>query len=366
MIGHWAALAGGLLILLVGAGWLIKGASRLALAAGITPLVVGLTVVAFGTSAPELAVSVTAAVSGASSLSVANVVGSNIFNILCILGLSALAAPLTVNRQLVRLDVPVMIGASVLLYVLAADGLIGTLDGLLLAGLVIAYTVFLVAETRRERALEASPTAGSRRVGPASFGRGSVLPDLGLVVVGVGGLAFGSSWMVRGAMGLARAFGISEAIIGLTIVAAGTGLPELATSVVAALNNERDLAIGNIVGSNIFNVLSVLGFSGLVARRGLIVPPEMLAADIPLMIVVSLACLPLFRAGYVLSRRKGAFFFGSYVLFLVWAVLRATASPALGRYNGLMFDAVFPAFIIGVVATLILALRKEEAGRRKE
>jgi cation:H+ antiporter len=364
VIAQASALAGGMLILLVGAGWLVKGAARLASAAGVAPLVIGLTVVAFGTSAPELAVSVAAAFSGVSTLSVANAVGSNIFNILCVLGLSALAAPLTINRQLVRLDVPVMIGASLLLYVLAADGLIGTLDSLLLAGLVIAYTAFLVAEARRARTLAPRAVGESGQTAPGANPRIPVLRDLGLVALGIGGLVLGSHWLVRGAVGLARALGVSETAIGLTVVAAGTGLPELATSVVAGLKGERDLAVGNIIGSNIFNVLSVLGFSGLVAGRGLVVAPDMLSADIPLMIVVSLACLPLFRAGYVLSRQKGAFFFGSYVLFIIWTVLRATGSPSLGRYNGLMFDVVLPAFIIGVVATLVLSLRKEEAEGR--
>lgn len=361
MIGHWAALGGGLFILIFGAGWLVKGASRLALAAGVTPLVIGLTVVAFGTSAPELAVSVSAAYSGASTLSVANVVGSNIFNVLCILGLSALVAPLVVDRQLLRLDLPIMTGGGCILYFLAADGLIGDLDGLLLAGLIIAYTVFHVAEARRAKAGTLAAAAEAEVAGPASAKRMSLLPNLALIVLGVAGLVLGSDLMVRGAVGLARAFGISEAAIGLTIVAAGTGLPELATSVVAAIKGERSLAIGNIVGSNIFNIFSVLGFSGLAARPGLAVAPDVLASDIPLMVLVSLACLPLFRSGYVLSRGNGAVLFGSYVVYIAWTVMRATASPALGAFNRLMFDLVFPALIIGLVVTLILSLRQEEA-----
>ena len=365
MIGHWAALGGGLVILVFGAGWLVKGASRLALAAGVTPLVIGLTVVAFGTSAPELAVSVSAAYSGASTLSVANVVGSNIFNVLCILGLSALVAPLMVDRQLLRLDLPIMTGGACIFYFLAADGLIGDLDGLLLAGLIVAYTVFHVAEARRAKAGTLAAIAAAEVAGPASAKRMSLLPNLGLIVLGVAGLVLGSDLIVRGAVGLARAFGVSEAAIGLTIVAAGTGLPELATSVVAALKGERSLAIGNIVGSNIFNIFSVLGFSGLAARPGLAVAPDVLASDIPLMILVSLACLPLFRSGYVLSRANGAVLFGSYVVYIAWTVMRATASPALGAFNRLMFDLAFPALIVGLVVALILSLRKEEAGAGK-
>ncbi len=362
MIAYWAGLFGGLVILVLGANLLVKGASRLALAAGITPLVIGLTIVAFGTSAPELAVSVAAAYSGSSSLSVANIVGSNIFNVLFILGASALIAPLVVNRQLVRFDVPVLIGASVLLYVLAADGSIGFLDSLLLAGLVIAYTSYLIVEARSDRSRAAEAEKDVEVAGPASARRMSLVPNLGLIAVGIAALVLGSHLLVRGAIGLARAFGVSEVVIGLTIVAAGTGLPELATSVMAAIKGARDIAIGNIVGSNIFNILSVLGFSGLASRGRLAVAPDVLAFDIPLMTVSALACLALFRTGYSLSRSNGAVLFGSYVLYIVWTVLKATGSPALGAFKGILFHFVFPALIIGLVVTFVLARRREGNG----
>lgn len=364
MMAHFAVLAAGLAVLVLGADTLVKGASRLALAAGVTPLVIGLTIVAFGTSAPELAVSVAAAFSGASTLSVANVVGSNLFNILAILGLSALVAPLAVDRQLVRLDVPVMIGASVLLYVLASDGSIGLLDSLLLASLVVAYTLFLVSEARRERIAAAGVEEEPEAAGPSTTRRLALLPNLGLIVLGIGALVLGSRALVWAATGLAKAFGVSDAVIGLTIVAAGTSLPELATSVVAAFKGARDIAIGNIVGSCIFNILSVLGFSGLAARGGLLVEPGLLTADIPLMVVVALACLPLFRTGYRLTRWNGALFLGSYVLYIVWTLMRAGASPALPVLNRIMFDLVFPALIVGTVVTLVLSLRKEEGTGR--
>ncbi|HPW18990.1 MAG TPA: calcium/sodium antiporter [Candidatus Aminicenantes bacterium] len=364
MIGDAALLAGGLVLLVAGAGWLVKGASRLAVALGVTPLVVGLTVVAFGTSAPELAVSVAAAYSGASALSVANVVGSNIFNILAILGVSALAAPLAVDRRLVRLDVPVMIGASVLLFVLAADGSIGMLDGLLLAGLIVAYTGFLVGQARRDR--EASGAGAAAEVaGPASARRMALPPNLALIALGVAALVLGSRFLVLGAVGLARALGVSEAVIGLTIVAAGTSLPELATSVVAALKGARDISIGNLVGSNIFNILSVLGFSGLAAGGRLVVAPDILAADLPLMIAAAAVCLPLFRAGYKVTRGEGAVLTGLYLAYIAWTVMRATSSPALGAFTGIMFDLVFPALIVGLAVMLIGAVREEEAAARK-
>jgi cation:H+ antiporter len=360
MIAYWAGLLGGLVVLVLGANGLVKGASRLALAAGLTPLVIGLTIVAFGTSAPELAVSVAAAYSGSSALSVANVIGSNHFNILCILGLSALVAPLAVDRQLVRLDVPVMIGASVLLYVLALDGSIGFLDSFLLAGLVIAYTSYLIVEARRGRAAEAEKDV--EIAGPASARRMALVPNLALIMAGITGLVLGSRLLVQGAIGLARAFGVSEVVIGLTIIAAGTSLPELATSVVAALKGARDIAVGNIVGSNIFNILSVLGFSGLASRGRLAVAPDVLAFDIPLMVGVAFACLPLFRTGYSLSRANGAVLFGSYVLYIVWTVMKATGNQALHALNGLIVQIVIPALIVGLVVALVAALRKEAKG----
>lgn len=362
MIAYWAGLFGGLVILVLGANGLVKGASRLALAAGITPLVIGLTVVAFGTSAPELAVSVAAAYSGSSTLSVANVVGSNIFNVLFILGASALIAPLVVNRRLVRFDVPVLVGASVLLYVLASDGSIGFFDSLLLAGLLIAYTSYLIVEAPRDRGRAAEAEKEVEVAGPASARRMSLVPNLGFIAAGIVGLVLGSHLLVRGAIGLARAFGVSEVIIGLTIVAAGTGLPELATSVMAAIKGARDIAIGNIIGSNIFNILSVLGFSGLASRGRLIVAPDVLAVDIPVAAIVAAACLPLFRTRYEFSRWNGALFLGGYVLYIAWTVLKATGSRALSAFNGILFQVVFPALIIGITVTIVLALRKEKNG----
>ena len=296
-------------------------------------------------------------------MSVANVVGSNIFNVLFILGASALIAPLVVNRQLVRFDVPVLIGASVLLYVLAADGSIGFLDSLLLAGLVIAYTSYLIVEARVGRG-QGRPRRRrtSRSPAPPPPGGWPSSRIWRLIVAGIAGLVLGSHLLVRGAIGLARAFGVSEVVIGLTIVAAGTGLPELATSVVAALKGARDIAIGNIIGSNIFNILSVLGFSGLASRGRLAVAPEVLAVDIPVAAIVAAACLPLFRTRYEFTRWNGAFFLGGYVLYIAWIVLKATGSRALGAFNGILFDVVFPALIIGMTVSFVLALRKEKNG----
>lgn len=375
MLEHIAYMAAGLAILVFGADWLVKGASRLALAIGMTPLVVGLTVVAFGTSAPELAVSVSAAYSSASDLAVANVVGSNIFNVLFILGVSALLAPLIVDQQLVRMDVPIMIGMSVLLWVLGNDGALGLWDGALLTALIVAYTVFLVVEGRREKkpAIVAEYVAGVADAADGITGAaaadgvkhsGAAAWHWSLIVVGLGALVFGSQLLIDGAIGFATRMGVNEVLIGLTLVAAGTSLPELATSVVAAMKGERDIAIGNIVGSSIFNICSVLGISSLVSGGALTIVPSLIAVDIPVMIGVALICLPFFRAGYVLTRLNGAVFLAAYVLYLVYLVYREMNSPMLEVFSVAMMGLVIPAMIIGTVVLSVLALRAEERACR--
>ncbi len=360
MLEHIGYMVAGLAILVLGADWLVKGASRLALAAGITPLVVGLTVVAFGTSAPELAVSVSSAYSGATDIAVANVVGSNIFNVLLILGVSAIVAPLVVHQQLVRMDVPIMIGASLLLFALSVDGLIGLWDSLLLASIIVAYTVFLIVEARREKdpAIVAEYTEEVADAGGNE--KHSLLANLFFVVAGVAALVYGAQLMVDGAIAMAKSLGVSEVIIGLTIVAAGTSLPELATSTVAAFKGERDIAIGNVVGSNIFNICSVLGFSGLASGGALTVAPNLIAVDIPLMIMVALLCLPLFRSGYEVTRGNGLLFLGAYVAYVVYLVMKETQHPALADYSGVLFSVALPAVIIGVVVVTVAALRREK------
>ncbi|MFZ5722133.1 MAG: calcium/sodium antiporter [Pseudomonadota bacterium] len=362
MFEQIAWMAAGLAVLTFGADWLVKGASRLALSLGIGPLVVGLTIVAFGTSAPELAVSITSAYSGSSDIAVANVVGSNIFNVLFILGASALVAPLLVNQQLVRMDVPIMIGASILLYSLALDGRLGLWDSALLASLIVVYTGFLIVEARREK----NPAIVAEYVeeaGEATGGQKGTLPsDLFFIVAGLFMLVIGSKFFVGGAIEFARLLGVSEVVIGLTIVAAGTSLPELATSVVAAYKGERDIAIGNIVGSNIFNICSVLGFSGLVAGGTLTVAPTMLTVDIPLMIAVALFCLPLFRTGYILTRANGAVFMATYVVYVLFLVWKEQQSPALADLNTVVFSVLLPAVIVGTVVVQVLGMRREQGG----
>jgi cation:H+ antiporter len=365
MLENIGLMAAGLAILVFGADWLVKGASRLAIAAGIAPLVVGLTIVAFGTSAPELAVSVTSAYSGANDIAVANVVGSNIFNVLFILGVSALVAPLIVHQQLVRMDVPIMIGVSVLLFVLGADGTLNLWDSALLTSLILAYTVFLIVEARGEKNPEIVAEYAEEVADAGGTEKSPMAMNIALIVVGLAALVYGAGLLVDGAISMAKALGVSEVIIGLTIVAAGTSLPELATSAVAAFKGERDIAIGNVVGSCIFNICSVLGFSGIASLGALTVAPNMIEADIPLMIMVALVCLPFFRAGYTVTRTNGAVFLMAYVLYVTFLVLKETQHEALPMFSTLMFSVLLPAVIVGTVIVSVLALREEESSRQK-
>ena len=313
----------GLVALIVGAELLVHGAARLAVGFGISPLVVGLTVVAFGTSSPELAVSVGAALSGQADIALGNVIGSNIFNVLFILGVSALIGALVVAQQLVRLDVPLMIGVSFLLLLLGLDGRIGRLDGLLLFAGIVVYTVFAVYQSRKEsKPVEAEYDHEYGQDGRMGLWR--VLRNVGLVIVGLLLLVVGARWLVDGAVSIARALELSELVIGLTIVAVGTSLPEVATSVIASLRGERDIAVGNIVGSNLFNIMAVLGLSAAVGaeRRGR-AGRRRCSFDIPFMIAVAVACLPIFFTGNRIARWEGALFLAYYVAYTIYVILDA-------------------------------------------
>ncbi len=331
----------GLLLLVLGGHALVGGASALAARLGVSPLVVGLTVVAWGTSAPELAVSLGAALRGQGDIALGNVVGSNIFNILGVLGLSALVAPLAVSRRLVRLDVPILIALSAAVYVFGLDGRVSTVEGALLVAAGAAYTVFAVRTSRGE----APPV-------PAPPGAPALAGGAARVVAGLALLALGAHWLVESAVALARGLGISELVIGLTIVAAGTSLPEVAASVVAAWRGERDIAVGNAVGSNIFNILSVLGLTAAVSRAGVPVAPAALAFDIPVMVAVAVACLPLFFTGLRIGRGEGALLVGYYAAYVAYLVLAAQRHEALPLYSSTMALFVLPltAVTLGIVA----------------
>src|SRR5260370_185343 len=282
----------------MGAEVLVRGAARLSSALGVSPLIVGLTVVAYGTSSAELAACARSAVLGQNGLAIGIVVGSNIFNVLLVLGVSALIIPLTVTKRVIRLDVPIMIAVSVLLYLLALDGAISRWDGLLLFAGVVAYTLFTVLGARHERSQSwVTEVPAASAIEQPSSRRYSVITQVVFIAIGLVMLVIGARWFVSGAVSLAESLGVSETVIGLTIVAAGTSLPEAATSIVAALRRKPEIAVGNIVGSNIANVLLVMGVTGLVAPQGVAVSVSALNFDMPVMIAVAASCLPVFFLG---------------------------------------------------------------------
>jgi cation:H+ antiporter len=339
-------IAAGLAALVVGAEALVRGASKLALSFGISPLVVGLTVVALGTSSPEVAVTADAVLDGKGDLALGNVVGSNILNILFILGLSAVITPLLVAQQLIRQEVPIMIGTSLLLFVLALDRSIGRAEGLLLIVLLVAYVVFLIRQSRNaNRALRDEAASEVSRMTAGAWD--DRLPvQLLLIVGGLGLLVLGADWFVDGATRIARSFGISELVIGLTIVAGGTSMPEVATSILAAVRGERDIAVGNVVGSNIFNILGCLGISAVLAPASLTVAESMVVFDIPAMIAVAIACLPIFFTGNTISRWEGGVFLGYYVAYTTYLVLSARQHDAIDEFGLVMRWVVIPLTVL--------------------
>lgn len=313
MTNAWLSLLGGFICLFAGAEALVRGASSLALRLGLTPLVIGLTVVAFGTSAPELVVSIQGALAGQGDIAVANVVGSNIFNIAVILGLAAVILPLRVQFQLIRFDTPVMVAVSLLGVVCLLDGRFGRVEAGFFVVLLTGYTILNVRLARRQTNAEVEREFASSIGTP----RRQAWLDPLLILAGLGLLVLGSHWLVGGALQLARGWGMSEAVIGLTIIAAGTSLPELATSVVAALRRASDIAIGNIVGSNIFNILGILGTSALVSP---LQAPGLLPLDLAIMVGLSLVLLPIIIWGRDVNRWEGAFLLALYggYLWLRW------------------------------------------------
>ena len=346
----------GLVFLVGGAELLVRGASKLAFSFGISPLVVGLTIVAFGTSAPEMAVSVNAVLGGQNDIAIGNVVGSNIFNVLFILGVAALITPLVVNIQLIRQEVPIMIGGSLLLLIFALDGGISIFDGAVLFGLVLAYTVFLIVQSRNETKAAVDEYAGEFKAAEKGGWDDRLPVQIGLIIIGLAVLVLGSHWLVTSAVVFAKALGVSDVVIALTIVAAGTSLPEVATSVIAAIKGERDIAVGNVVGSCTFNLLGVVGLAGLVSgSAGLVIPDSVMRFDIWVMLAVALACLPVFVAKREIARWQGGVFLASYVAYVTYLVLQAQQSAALSGFTWAMTSIFLPLTVIALVVAMVQA-----------
>jgi len=353
MLGHALFFLLGLAALVIGAESLVRGASKLALSLGISPLVVGLTVVALGTSSPEVAVSVGAVLNGNTDIAVGNVVGSNILNVLLVLGVSALITPLIVHSQLIRQEVPIMIGASLLLAVLVVDGRLGRWEAALFVALLVAYMAFLVIQSRAANAQLRKEYAGAVQRSGEWDSHWAV--QTVLVAAGLALLVLGAEWLVEAAVAFARAFGVSDLVIGLTVIAVGTSMPEIAASIMAAVRGERDIAVGNVIGSNLFNILGCLGLSGVVSPSGLTVAPAVLHFDLWVMLAVAVACLPVFIAGRKIGRAKGLLFLGYYLAYVAYVILGAQRHDALDEFSAIMVGFVLPITAVTLFAMFIRA-----------
>lgn len=383
----------GIVLLVFGGELLVRGAATLAERFGMSPLVVGLTVVAFATSAPELAVTLGSVLKGQPDLAVGNVVGSNIANVLLIVGVSAIILPLLVKVQLVRVDIPFMVALSILLFLLALDGGISTLDGIVLFVILVLYisiAIIIGKRTGHAHVDDVKPTRGpGASISTASAGRvgqsvteesaptvdemmaealedvveveGAWWRDVLFVLGGVALLVVGANVLVEGATGIARGFGLSELIIGLTVVAIGTSLPELATAIVAVRRGQRDLAVGNVVGSNIFNIGAVMGLGAIFSPTGIPIPESAIALDLPLMIAAAFALLPIAFTASRIDRWEGALFFGLYIAYITYMVLAAGERPLLQGFTTVMVWFVAPLVLLTLLTTAAY-----EAGRRRQ
>jgi len=350
----------GLAFLILGAEVLVRSASKIAAALGITPLIIGLTVVAFGTSAPELAVSINGTLSGQADIALGNVIGSNIFNVLFILGLTALILPLSVSKQLIRFDVPIMIGLSVVVLLVGLDLMINRFDGVLLVAGLIFYVTALVLLSFRKRSKGNEP---DQNMQDNEISREKINWPINIifVILGLALLILGTRWFVNSAVSFAGYLGVSELIIGLTIVAAGTSMPEVVTSVIAAIRGERDIAVGNVIGSNIFNILGVLGISAFLAPSGIPVSEAIIGFDIPLMIVVAIACLPIFFTGGTIYRWEGALFLSYYIAYTLYLILNAIQHDLLPIFNDIIWYFIIPLTIV----TIIVVVFQDMYGKSK-
>lgn len=338
----------GLAVLVFGGELLVKGASSLALRLGLSPLVVGLIIVAYGTSTPEFFVSVSSSFSNLPDVAVGTVVGSNILNILLILGLSAVVIPLTVQRQLVRFDLPVLLAATFAFLITALDGQISRVEGAILVVALITYSAVLITKSRKES-----------KANPAKEPTDPPMPLIKAILLmfaGLAALAGGSRIAVIGAVDIARSLGLSELVIGLTIVAFGTSLPELVTSIIAAIRKERDLAVGNIIGSNIFNNLCVAGFSSLILP--IPISSHAFAFDVPIMIATTLTLIPILWVGYYITRAEGILLVGGYIAYTTYLILDQTKHPSKHLFQDALLYFALPLAVITLLTTSIFLIRR--------
>ena len=309
---------GGVGVLYFGAEWLVRGSARLATSLGVSPIVLGLTVVSMGTSAPELVVSLVAALGGSGDLALGNVMGSNLANIGLVLGLSAIMKPLSVSGRVVTREVPVMLLVTACLLPIIWNLRIGRLEGIALLGVLVGYLVFVfrTAKQEDEKVLCEYAQFAKEAVGLTPW---AAARDLVLISMGISGLVLGAFAIRESALALAEALGISELVIGLTLVSIGTSLPELATSLVAAWRNEADIAVGNIIGSNVFNIAAILGVTATVTP--LSVNPQVLSLEFPAVMIMSVLLVPIVRANLTIRRVEGFVLLGTYFGLGAWVLL---------------------------------------------
>jgi cation:H+ antiporter len=307
-------ILGGSVGLFIGAESLVRGASSIAIRLGISPLVVGLTVVAFATSSPELVVSIKAAIEGNPGIVVGNVVGSNICNIALILGVAAMISPIRVKTQVIRREIPIMIVVSFLLLLILSNDSVSRVEGLFLVAGIVAYIILGYKYSIKQKDDKEVIKEFEDSIPKSPY---KVWQSLIFIIIGLGLLVVGSNLFVDGAVAIAESFGVSQAVIGLTIVALGTSLPELTTSVVASFKNENDIAIGNAVGSNVFNILSILGISSIISP---ISNTGVTIIDLSIMMFFTILILPLSRSKFTLRRWEGALLFTGYIAYMVYLV----------------------------------------------
>ncbi|NLY64298.1 MAG: calcium/sodium antiporter, partial [Alcaligenaceae bacterium] len=308
----------GLIIVILGAEMILQGSKRIAIMLRIKPIIIGLTIVAIGTSTPELAVGLTANLSGKGEMAVGNVIGANLFNILFILGLSAAIRALPIHSQSLKMDLPMIFFCAMLLLLFSLDGTISRFEGGVFVGLAILYTLVLIYRSKKEPVAvqhEFAEEFGAEKV-ITTWTAKSKLWNLLVLCAGMALSIFGANLLVDSAVTIAESFGISNAIIGLTIVAFGTSSPELVTTMLATIKNDRDVAIGNLLGSGIYNILFILGVTVLAVPGGIHVGSDILWIDIPLMIAVTLICIPVFRSHKTVSRKEGALFVLLYCIYM--------------------------------------------------
>lgn len=348
-----ALFVAGIVLLVLGADLLVRGAASFAASLGVSPLIIGLTVVAIGTSSPEIAVSLQAAFSGQGAITLGNIVGSNIANIMLILGVAAMFGPLPVDRQIFRRDLPVMIGASLLTLLLALDRVLSRVDGAILLIGLIAYLwvmwprdVYAVHQNHLHH----------------HHWRVRVL-QVAMMVGGLTLLVLGAHWLVDSAVTFATWFGVSELIIGLTIVAVGTSLPEIATSVIAGLRGERDIAVGNVIGSNVLNLLFVLALTMLLSPQPIAVPEETVWLDLPVMVGAALICVPIFITRRMVSQREGSLLLVYYLSYTLYLILSASGSETLTVYSAVVGLLLIPLTVVLLVVRALRWLGEERRQR---